>query len=75
MMFYGDVFFLLVYNNMRCSKKPFVPPIWYSPHGLLIMKIGSNTIEYLAKILKVMKMISMPCHEYFITYIFEMGFE
>ncbi len=54
---------------MRCSKKPFAPPICYSSHGLLIMKVDSNTIEYLVEILKVMKMISMPCYEYFITYI------
>jgi hypothetical protein len=57
------------------SKKPFAPPIWYSPLGLLVMNIGSNIIEHLTEILKVMKMISMPCREYFITYIFEMDFE
>jgi hypothetical protein len=74
-MFYGDVFFLLVYNNMQCLKEPFVPPIWYSPSGLLVMKIGSNIIKYLVEILKVMKMSSTSCHEYFITYIFEMDFE
>jgi hypothetical protein len=39
------------------------------------MKIGSNTVEYLAVILKVMKMIGIPHCEYFIIYIFEMDFE
>jgi hypothetical protein len=45
------------------------------PFVLLIMKIGSNSIEYLVEIFKVMKMIGIPHREYFIIYIFEMDFE